>query len=255
LTGPAPFSVARLLDDPDAETEAIRPDEPLLPRFTPPSSPLPIAASPPPVAPAPPPPMLEPALPPPQPFAPAPPPQPLAPPPPPQPLAPAPPVLAAGNPFPPMRTPDPDEVNPFAEEDDGQTVADVIPAIPEVSRSLQAEPSWTTARQSTSLGELQRWVQETRTVPKSRREAIARWWHQVNQRITVWMYHRGIPRWALYATLGVVLMVMIALIAHLAGSNAPAAGSGEPRAAPPTAPAGDEIELTEEPTPPPKPKP
>jgi hypothetical protein len=152
-----------------------------------------------------------------------------------------------------MRPPTPGEANPFADEDDGQTVADVIPAIPEVSRSFQAEPSWTTARQSTSLGELQRWVQESRTPPRSRRDAIGRWWHQVSQRITVWMYRRGIPRWALYATLAVVVLVMIALIAQCAGGDAPAAGPGEPRAAPATAPAGDEVEVAEEPARPPTP--
>ncbi len=148
-----------------------------------------------------------------------------------------------------------DEPNPFADDDDFKTVADVIPANAEASRSLQSEPSWTVARQSAALDELQRWVQESRNPPQSRWEALVRKVRPWHQRVVSWAFQRRVPPWSPYAAAGVVLLLLVLLIARCAtgGSDArpgkPAASAGsaqtEPRE-PGAAPAGGETEMEED---------
>jgi hypothetical protein len=165
--------------------------------------------------------------------------------------APAPPIVPSLRPR--------DEKNPF-DEDDFKTVADVIPANAEASRSLQSEPSWTVARQSASLGQLQRWVQESRNPPKSRWEALVRRVRPLHDRMIAWAQHRRLPRWSPYAAIAVVLLWTILLVAKCSGGGAaeqakprPPAGHGSAKIEPRTAPAtGNEIEMEEEAAPPPK---
>jgi hypothetical protein len=107
----------------------------------------------------------------------------------------------------------PDEPNPFADDDDFKTVADVIPVNAEASR-LHAEPSWTVARESAALGELQRWVQESRNAPKSRREALTRKLDAWHQRVISWTYRKRLPRWSPYAVAGAALLLVIVLLAQ-----------------------------------------
>jgi serine/threonine-protein kinase len=131
------------------------------------------------------------------------------------PPVPAPPVLPSGPPAPPAFRPmprRPDEPNPFADDEDQQTVADIIPSSPEASRSLQSEPTWMVARQGTAIEELQRWVQENRTPPKTRREALARAWRDLDARVAAWAIRRRVPRWSPYAAAGVVVLALIVLI-------------------------------------------
>jgi serine/threonine-protein kinase len=180
---PKPFSVASLLDDPDAAAEPIRPPAPALAIGSAPSRP----SSQPEPAPWPAPPVT-----------------------PEVPVVPAPPRVA---PVQPWRG----DVNPFEEDQDLQTVADVIPANAEASRSLQSAPSWTVARQSVSLGELQRWVQESRNPPKSRREAVARGLRQWHQRLMAWAYRHRLPRWLPYAAVAVALVWLVLLVTMCAG--------------------------------------
>ena len=113
-----------------------------------------------------------------------------------------------------------EEGNPFANEDDFKTVADVIPASPEASRSLQSEPSWTVARQSAALGELQRWVQESRTPPQTRWEAVGNEVRPLHQRVTAWAQQRGLPRWSPYASVAVVIVWFVVLLVKCTGGHA-----------------------------------
>jgi hypothetical protein len=113
---------------------------------------------------------------------------------------------------------DPSEPNPFEDEDDFKTVADLIPANPEASRSLQTAPSWTVARQSSALDELQRWVQESRTPPRPRRDPLPRRLRPLHHRITAWAVRRRLPRWSPYAAAGVVLLGLELLTARCAGA-------------------------------------
>ncbi|HSK01263.1 MAG TPA: hypothetical protein VK932_08485, partial [Kofleriaceae bacterium] len=131
---------------------------------------------------------------------------------------PAPPILPAPPVLPDRPLPwDPSEPNPFADEDDFKTIADVIPANPEASRSLQTSPSWTVARQSSSLDELQRWVQESRTPPRTRRDAVLRRLRPLHHRISAWALRRRLPRWSPYAAAGVALLGLVVLAARCAG--------------------------------------
>ena len=223
---PKPFSVASLLDDPDAASaEPIRPDEPLLLRDRPSSAPQSLA---------------------PQSLA----PQSLAPQPPapqpPAPLIPAPPVV----PSPPA--PGRAGANPFDEDDNSQTVADVIPANAEASRSLQSEPSWTIARQSASLGELQRWVQESRTPPRSRWEAVVRHLRPLHHRVEGWAHQRRLPGWSPYAAAGAVLLALVLLLARCGGGSDERAQPGAAEPPPPAAPDHEEIQMEEDVVRPPK---
>jgi len=110
-----------------------------------------------------------------------------------------------------------DEPNPFADDDDSKTIADMIPANAEASRSLQSEPSWTVARESVSLGELQRWVQETRTPPRSRREALVRKVRPLHLRVTAWAVRQRLPRWSPYAAAATVLLWLVLFVAMCTG--------------------------------------
>jgi hypothetical protein len=122
------------------------------------------------------------------------------------------------SPIAPAQAWDPSEPNPFADEDDFKTVADLIPAHPEASRSLQTAPSWTVARQSSALDELQRWVQESRTPPRPRRDALLRRLRPLHHRVTAWAHRRRLPRWSPYATAGVVLLGLVVLAARCGGA-------------------------------------
>jgi len=143
-----------------------------------------------------------------------------------------------------------DDKNPF-DDDDFKTVADVIPANAEASRSLSSEPSWRIARQSASLGELQRWVQESRTPPKSRWEAFTRQVKPLHLRVTGWAQQRRLPRWAPYAGVAVVLLwTVLLLVKCSSGGHAdrarPAPDHGPAKAEPRTGSSGGEIEMDED---------
>jgi hypothetical protein len=253
---PKPFSIAGLLDQ-STEIEPIRPSDPLLQRPAagpiPPAAPAPAKPSPPALAAMPDPPVLA-AMPSPPVLAAMPSPPVLA-------AMPNPPVLPSQPPLPRLHA----APNPFeeTEDDDLKTVADVIPANPEASRSLQSEPSWTVARQGSSLGELQRWVEESRTPPRTRWEAVARKLSQLHQRAIAWSLRHGLPPWSPLAALVTALIGLLILVGMCTGGPPAAtqAAPGQPSGSAQGAPADEkpapdeEIEMSEDVVRPPPPAP
>jgi hypothetical protein len=120
--------------------------------------------------------------------------------------------------------------NQFGEDEEGKTIADVIPANTEASRSMQSEPSWNVARQSVALGELQRWVQETRNFPKPKLQSLSTGFKQANQRAMTWAYRHRLPRWLPHAGVVVVILWLVLFIAMCAGGRPakPAEGGAAP---------------------------